>query len=90
MSAIGFFKKLVGPKPKLIKLLTATIWTDEDHKYFVSFEKNNPQLRIPEFVRVVLHYYAKVLFNFDPSNSSMAGSALILKKMMASVVSSGI
>ena len=80
----GFLRKLWGLEPRLPtrlpKLVTATIETDEDHKYLVCFERNHPQLRMAEFVRLVLHYYAKMLFNFDPSNPSGWDPATILKK----------
>jgi hypothetical protein len=82
---MGFLKRLLGLKPKLIKLLSARIVTDEDHRYFVSFSRHRPQLQQSEFVRLILHYYAKMLFNFDPSDPQMAWSASILKNMVQSV-----
>lgn len=87
---MGFLKKLLGLKPKLIKLLSARILTDEDHRYFISFHKHHPQLQLPEFARLILHYYAKVLFNFDPSDPEMSQSAFILKNMIRSVLDEGI
>ncbi|MDO8631492.1 MAG: hypothetical protein Q7R41_13480, partial [Phycisphaerales bacterium] len=63
--------------------------TDEDHMYFVSFTRHHPDLQIPEFVRLMLHYYAKMLFNFDPANREMSQSALILKNMVGSVLTVG-
>lgn len=74
---MGFLKKLLGLEPKLIKLLSAHIVTDEDHRYFISFSKHHQQLQLPEFVRLILHYYAKILFNFDPSDPEISQSALI-------------
>jgi hypothetical protein len=87
---MGFLKKLFGLEPNLIKLLSAGIVTDEDHRYFVSFSKHHPQLQLPEFVRLILHYYAKILFNFDPSDPEMSQSAFILKNMIRSVLDNGI
>ena len=87
---MGFFKKLLGLEPKLIKLLSAHIVTDEDHRYFISFSKHHQQLQLPEFVRLILHYYAKILFNFDPSDPEMSQSALILKNMVQSILDEGI
>ena len=87
---MGFLKRLLGLEPNLIKLISATIVTDEDHNYFVTFSKHHPQLKLPEFVRLVLHYYAKMLFNFDPSDPEMAQSATILKKMMDRILTVGI
>ncbi len=87
---MGFLKKLLGLEPNLIKLLSANIVTDEDHRFFISFSKHHTQLRLPEFVRLILHYYGKILFNFDPSHPEMSQSALILKNMVQSVLAKGI
>ena len=87
---MGFLKKLLGLEPNLIKLLSVCIVTDEDHWYFISFSKHHPQLQLPEFVRLILHYYAKILFNFDPSDPEMSKSAFILKNMIQSLLDKGI
>src|SRR4030042_4483190 len=87
---MGFLKKLLGLEPNLIKLLSARIVTDEEHRYFISFSKHHPQLQLPEFVRLILHYYAKILFNFDPSDPEMTQSAFILKNMIQSLLDKGI
>jgi hypothetical protein len=83
---MGFLKKLLGLEPNLIKLISARIVTDEEHQYFISFSKHHPQLKLPEFVRLILHYYAKILFNFDPSDPEMSQSAFILKNMIRMVL----
>lgn len=87
---MGLLKKLLGLEPKLIKLISARIVTDEYHQYFISFSKHHPQLRLPEFVRLILHYYAKILFNFDQSDPEMSQSASILKNMIQSLLDKGI
>ena len=87
---MGFLKRALGFEPTPIKLLSASIVTDEDHRYFVAFDKHHPQLQLPEFVRLILHYYAKLLFNFDPSDPGMSQSAFILKNMVHSVIAKGI
>lgn len=87
---MGFLRKVLGLEPNLIKLLSARIVTDEEHRYFISFTKHHPQLQLPEFVRLILHYYAKMLFNFDPSDREMSESALILKNTIQSVLDKGI
>ena len=87
---MGFLKRALGFEPTPIKLLSASIVTDEDHRYFVSFSKHHPQLQLPEFVRLILHYYAKLLFNFDPSDPDMSQSAFILKNMVHTVIAKGI
>lgn len=85
-----FLKKLLGREPNLIKLISARVVTDEDHRYFVSFHRHNPRLQLPEFVRLILHYYAKILFVFDPSDPEMSEAASMLESMMHSVLSKGI
>jgi len=87
---MGFLKKLLGREPNLIKLLSARIVADEDHHYFVSFHRHNPQLQLSEFVRLILHYYSKILFNFDPADSEMSQSAFMLKNMIQSLLDRGI
>ena len=87
---MGFLKKLLGLEPNLIKLISARIVTDEEHQYFISFSKHHPQLKLPEFVRLILHYYAKILFNFDPSDPEMSQSAFMLKNMIRMVLNEGI
>ena len=87
---MGFLKRLFGLEPTLTKLLSTHIITDEDHRYFVSFSKHHPQLQLPEFVRFILHYYAKILFNFDPSNPEMSQSASILKNMIQTILNKGV
>lgn len=84
------FKRLFGLEPKLIKLISARIVTDEDYRYFISFSKHHPQLQTPEFVRLILQYYAKILFIFDPSNPELSQSASILKNMIQLLLDKGI
>ena len=87
---MGFLKKILGLEPDLIKLLSARIVIDEDHRCFISFFKHHPQLQLPEFVKFICHYYAKILFNFDPSDIEMSQSAFILKDMIRMVLNEGI
>lgn len=87
---MSFLKKLLSLEPNLIKLLSARIVTDEEHRYLVSFSKHRPQLQFSEFVRLILHYYAKMLFNFDPSDPEMSQSSFILKNMIRSLLDKGI
>ena len=87
---MGIFKKTFGTKPNLTKLLSAHIITDEDHRYFISFSKYHPQLQLAEFIRLVLYYYAKILFNFDPADPQMSAAALLLKKTIQSLLDKGI
>lgn len=87
---MGLLKRLLGREPKMPKLLAARIIVDEDHRYFVSFQKHHPELVAPEFARLVLHYYAKILFNFDPADPQMFLSAVFLRDAMQKVLDQGI
>jgi hypothetical protein len=87
---MGFLSKLFVREPKETKLLGARIVTDEDHRYFVSFSKYHPQVHEPEYVRLVLHYYAKILFSFDPSDCRTSESAFVLQQMIQSLLGKGI
>jgi hypothetical protein len=87
---MSFFKKILGFEPNCIKLISATIFTDEDHNYFLIFSKHHPQLKLPEYVRLLLHYYAKILCNFDPLDPNMLISAGILKEAMNKLIMKGI
>jgi len=61
-ASFGFLKKALGLEPRSVRLLTARIAADDDGKFFVIFSQRHPELKSPEFVRLTLHYYAKVLF----------------------------
>lgn len=87
---MGFFKKLLGVEPRAIALLKCNILADEDHRYFVTFNKLHPNVQRPEFVRIILHYYAKMLYNFDPSDEEAAKSAAILQSLVDSLLTVGI
>lgn len=87
---MGLLKTMLGLEPKLIKLITANIKTNEEHHYFVSYSKDHPQLQSPEFVRLILHYYAKILFNFDPRDPGMSQAAAILKNKDQSLLATRI
>ena len=87
---MGFFKRLLRLEPGQSALLSAHIATTEDHQYFVSFSIHRPELNPSEYIRLVLHYYAKILFNFDPADEQMAWSAKILKEAMGTLLAHGI
>ena len=87
---MGFFKKFLRLEPNLIKLLSARIVADEDFRYFTLFSQHHPQLKTPEYVRINLHYYAKVLFNFGAANGDAALSAVVLKDMVQMILNKGI
>lgn len=87
---MGLFKKLLGLEPEPMKLLSATIIADEDHHYFVSFLRHHPNLQMTEYLRIVLHYYAKMLFIPDTSEPEIAQSAIFLQDAMQKVIDGGI
>ena len=71
---MGFFKSLFGFPTAILKAVVAF---DESDNATVEFEKLNPELKSLEYIRIVLHYYAKVLYIFDP-NQEEANSAVVL------------
>lgn len=87
---MGIFRRLLGLERNLLRLVSTDIVVDEDHNYHVTFASHHPDLRDSELVRLVLHYYAKMLFNFDPSDPNMSFSATMLNGMMATLVQHGI
>lgn len=87
---MGFLKNIFTGGPKSQIIVVAKIVADEDHRYFISFAKNDPKVKNCEFVRLILHYYAKMLFNFDPSDREMLHAASILKSMVQSLINKGI
>lgn len=87
---MGFLTKLFGREPKETKLLGVRITTDEDYRYFISFYEYHPQIHAPEYVRLVLCYYAKVLFSFDPSGQQMSESGFILQQLIETLLFKGI
>lgn len=48
-------------------LLKAIIAFDENDNATIQIEKLNPEIKNDEYIRLVLHYYAKILYNFDPN-----------------------
>jgi hypothetical protein len=68
---------MFGLEPNLIELVSADILITKDAKFYVGIPMRHPKLKDPDLARLVLQYYAKVLFNFgsDPAGKS-------LRKMM--------
>jgi hypothetical protein len=84
---MSLFSRLFSRQPNLTKLLSVDIVCDEDFAFNVAFTKHHPDLREPEYVRLLFHYYAKMMFNFDPSNEEMSESALVLRSLMGMIAS---
>jgi hypothetical protein len=84
-SKLEWLKRILGLGPNWVKVVSARISVDEECKYFVSLIRHHSQVRPFEYVRLLLHYYARVLFLFDPANEEMAESAKRLKEMMSAI-----
>lgn len=64
---MGLLKNLFGFGPKRIPILKAIITFDEDNNVSVELEKLHPEFKSPEYIRMILHYYAKMLYIIDPN-----------------------
>ncbi len=84
-SKLEWLKRVLGLGPNWVKVVSASITVDEECKYFVSLIRHHSQVRPFEYVRLLLHYYARVLFLFDPANEEMVQSASRLKEMMGAI-----
>jgi hypothetical protein len=84
-SKLEWLKRILGLGPNWVKVVSARIGVNEECKYFVSLIRHHSQVRPFEYVRLLLHYYARVLFLFDPANEEMVQSAVGLKEMMSAI-----
>ena len=84
-SKLEWLKRILGLGPNWVKVVSARISADEESRYFVSLTRYHSQVRPFEYVRLLLHYYARVLFLFDPANEEMVQSAKRLKEMMSAI-----
>ena len=84
-SKLEWLKRILGLGPNWVKVVSARISVDEECKYFVSLIRHHSQVRPFEYVRLLLHYYARVLFVFDPAKEEMVQSADRLKEMMGAI-----
>jgi hypothetical protein len=80
-----WLKRMLGLGPNWVRVVSARISADEDYRYFVCLMRHHPQVQAFEYVRLLLHYYARVLFLFDPANEEMVQSATWLKEMMRAI-----
>ena len=80
-----WLKRILGLGPNWVRLVSAKIIFAEDYRYFVSLIRYHSQVQPFECVRLLLHYYARVLFLFDPANGEMVQSANRLKEMMRAI-----
>lgn len=60
-------------------ILKVIITFDEDNNTSIEFEKLHPQLKNSEYIRIVLHYYAKMLADIDFSNMLTWESFLLMR-----------
>lgn len=82
---MGLLGSLFGQKK--IDLLRAEVLVDESMNYKVNFFKMHSELQSPEYIRIVLHYYSKVLFNFGGSDPQSAQASEVLLRLMAHLCS---
>jgi len=82
---LEWLKRILGLGPNWVKVVSARISVDEECRYFVSLIRHHSQVRPFECVRLLLHYYAWVLFLFDPAKEEMVQSANRLKEMMSAI-----
>ncbi|MDI6754832.1 MAG: hypothetical protein QME78_10620 [Thermodesulfobacteriota bacterium] len=78
-------KRILGLEPNWVRLVSARISADEDYMFFVSLTRHHSQVQPFEYVRLLLYYYARVLFLFDPANEQMVQSAQGLIQMMRAI-----
>lgn len=69
---MGLLKNLSSFRKKQIPILKAIIIFDEDDNVSIEFEKLHPELKSVEYIKIVLHYYAKMLFLLSSSSQSEA------------------
>jgi hypothetical protein len=82
-----WLKRILRLGPNWVPLVSAQVHADEDHHYYVSLQRHHPQVQPFEFVRLLLHYYARALFLFDPSDARMIQSARALIDLMRIIFS---
>lgn len=61
---MGFFGRERGLKPTRKKTVSADIAVYGDHLFFCELESHDLQLQASEIIRLALHYFAEILFNF--------------------------
>jgi hypothetical protein len=86
---MSLLARLFRPRPNLVGLLRASITVSEQNDYHITFQPLHPKLQSPEYIRLALHHYAKMLFNFAPGTNDML-SAYILKGMVDKLVAHGL
>jgi hypothetical protein len=84
-STLEWLKRILGLGPNWVRVVSARISADEEYRYFVSLNRHHSQVRPFEYVRLLLHYYARVLFLFDPAKEEMVQAANRLKEMMGAI-----
>jgi hypothetical protein len=84
-SILEWLKRILGLGPNWVRVVSARISADEEYRYFVSLNRHHSQVQPFEYVRLLLHYYARVLFIFDPAKEEMIQSANRLKEMMGAI-----
>lgn len=79
-----FFKNAF--KDDLIKLLTIEIYIDDNNHSSVLAIPLRADMKKCEYIRIALHYFSKMLFNFDPNDKDMRLSAETQKHALAQIL----
>ena len=74
----------------LLPVLGCVVTVTEDNTFFVRLRRLQPETQDVEYIRMPLHYYAKILFVFDPDDPDMAMAAIMLEHIMDKVLSAGL
>src|SRR6266478_3595459 len=76
----------VAGAPSQPAILKATICDDGSHRYWVMWDRLHPDCQDPEYIRLVVHYYAKVLFNLGAEDDEMGNSARMCLRLMGTLL----
>lgn len=65
---MGLIQNLLGLNPDIFKLASIQITLSEDFKYHISHKIIFKEATENEYIDLILHYFAKVLYVFNPSD----------------------
>jgi hypothetical protein len=82
-----WLKGILGLGPGRVRLVSARIVADEHGRFLISLSRHHGQVPQFEYVRLLLHYYARVLYILNPEDERMIQSAKALKEMMRKIFS---
>jgi len=83
---MGLLGKIIQATTGMKKLVAVKVITDENFNYYVEFQRNDSSARQWEFLRLVLHYYSKMLTLLKDDNVAVT----FLLNAMESVLNQGL